>query len=479
VRHIKETREAKTAAVDANAREAQHRAKADRLTQRCAELETQLAARDKVVTAAKDEAQQAGMAAAAEVERRLHEVSAEALASHLRKQLDMLQRTTSEVLAAALDGPARDAAYNSAAGVRAMSDLVDRAMTSSTSRVSGAAKPPVPAHSAAASFDLRRTVQGVRDLLVDDAKARGIAIDVEFAPNLPALVHGDDIEIRTAIMSLADAAVHAVADGTLVLRLSEEVSTAAHATIRCEVRHASARLKADALEAALAIKATDAAMPDAARQPLAYQAARAWRIIRGLQGQHGYLLPDEGGFSVWFTFTLGRPGTATSASLRAALAAIDESLMPLKQSAPAKAAAVSTASAEVRAAAPTSTPTAPLAVAAALGAHADATPARQMPRMPQELLTCNLGDVAELGADSMRVFCAKSPKGPDVTITFDDVEAGWKIRAEVTWSKKMAVRKHDVGLRFIGLTPEEQKRIQRIAMQHRKVVTMLDGDESR
>ena len=103
-----------------------------------------------------------------------------------------------------------------------------------------------------------------------------------------------------------------------------------------------------------------------------------------------------------------------------------------------------------------------------------------MPRMPQELLTCNLGEVAELGADSIRVFCSKPPKHKDVTITFEEVETDMKIRAEVSWSKKIAGRKHDVGLKFIGVTPAEQKRILRIAMQHRRVATMLDdADEAR
>jgi hypothetical protein len=102
---------------------------------------------------------------------------------------------------------------------------------------------------------------------------------------------------------------------------------------------------------------------------------------------------------------------------------------------------------------------------------------RQMPRVPQEDLTCNLGEVAELGADSIRVFCAKPPRGNEVKITFSQssVDIDFDLRAQVTWSKKSG-RRHDVGLKFLDLTPPQQKRLLRVAMEHRKVTTMTDGD---
>ncbi len=547
VRHIKETREAKAEVTYAHTREAQNRAKSDRLAQRCEELEKQFAARAAELAAAQNQAQQAGVTAMAEVERRMHEVSAEALARQLRKQLNGMQRMTSELLATSLAGPVRDAAHNTAASLRAMSDLVDQALSGSgTKAAAPSAKPITRSASAAASFDLRRTAQGVRELLVDEAHARGVKLEVEIASKLPALVHGDDIEIRTALLSLTDAASHLAEDGTLILRLSEDVSTVAHSTIRCELRHATARVKNETLEGTLAIKSTDNDMPDATVLPLAHQAAKAWRTVRSLQGQHGYLLPDEGGFSVWFTLILERPGAAPAApsapepaespasagapgpasasaaappsapaptsapsaasasapttprSLRAALAAISGTeleagvrkgspIRPATSAAPAEANSSSAAAPPPAAPAPAapvaSAPVAAAATAAPPHAQADAAAPRQplnMPRMPQELLTCNLGEVAELGADSIRVFCAKPPKHKDVTITFEEVETDMKIRAEVSWSKKIAGRKHDVGLKFIGVTPAEQKRILRIAMQHRRVATMLDDtDEAR
>jgi PAS domain S-box-containing protein len=432
-RHMKENREAEAVAAEAQKSEAQHRVRSDRLNQRCEELAAQVAAKHAALTAAQNQADQAGASSALQIERRLHEVSAEALATQLRKQLDDMQRMLGELMETTLDGPVRDAAHNTAATARAMSDLVDQAL-----KGRGAGPPSIARSAAGASFDLRRTAEGVRGLLATGAGARGVKLEVELAPNL-RVVHGDDIEIRTTLMSLTDAALHLVDDGTLTIRLSEDGSTGAHSTIRCELAHPSARVKTDALEAALGINSTDKAMPDAIKHPVAYQAAKAWRTIRRLQGQHGFQLPVEGGFSVWFTFTLERP--AASASLR-----------PVPSALPAP--AHGTTASPVEKTAPESNAT------------------RPMLRMPTEFLYCNLGEVVELGTDSIRVLCAKPPKDNEARITFNDVDTDSEFRAEVTWSKKIAGRKHDVGLRLLGLTQAEQQWMLRTAMQHRKVTTM-------
>ena len=464
-RHIKETREAKEEATDAHKNEAQHRAKSDRLTQRCEELEKLLAARQQELTQAQAESQQAMASAQVEVERRLHEVSAEALAAQLRKQLEGMQRMTSELLATAFDGPGRDAAHNTAATVRAMSDLIDHAV-SGKKGAAAAPAPPMSRSANATSFDIRRTVQGVCEFISSGSLARGVKIECETTPNVPGLVHGDDIEIRTVLMSLADAALQLVNEGTLTMRLSEDVNTSAHTTLRCELSHNSVRIKPEELEAALATKSNANAMPDAAQEPVAYQAAKALQMIRGLQGQHGYMMPDHGGFSFWFTFTLGRP--AASGNLRAALSSLSDMAPAPKTNASRHIPTV--VSTEV---------TPPSYVIdtqpeAAAPTQAEPGVSRQMPRMPQEMLTCNLGDVVELGADSIRVFCSKPPKRNPVVVKLDHDDFDVEIQAELIWAKKLARGKHDVGLKFIGLTLPQQKKILGVAMQHRKVSTMAE-----
>jgi PAS domain S-box-containing protein len=477
-RHLKESREARTDADEARKNEAQYRAKVDWLNQRIEELNTQLAARHVALTTAQNEARQAGAAAAADLERRLQEVSAEALATQLRRQLDAAQRMLTEMMATALDGPVKDAAHNTAAAVRAMADLVDQTLKGARKEAQAAAtaaqaSAPAARSATAASFDLKRTALGVRDMLVADAGARGVKLEIETAPNLRA-VFGDEIEIRTALLSLTDAALRLADEGTLTLRLSEDITTGAHATIRCELNHPSARVKTDQLEAALALSSSDDEMPDAAKEPVAFQAAKAWRTFRNLQGQHGFQLPDGGGFSIWFTFTLERP--AISGSLRPLPGAL-----PLQSPGAAALAGGPTGAAGAIASAPTAAPSAALPSSpgppldpAAAGAAPGGPSAggRQMPRVPTEYLTCNLGEVIELGADSMRLTCPRPPKGEEVTVALEEVAMDDELRAEVSWCKKLARNKHDVGLKLLGLTQAEQQRLLKVAMQHRKVSTI-------
>jgi hypothetical protein len=234
-------------------------------------------------------------------------------------------------------------------------------------------------------------------------------------------------------LGLFDAALHLVNDGTLTLRLAEDGRTGAHSTIRCEIAHPSARVKTDALEEALALKSTDKNMPDAAKFPVQHQAAKAWRAVRALQGQHGFMLPEQGGFMIWFTLTMGRP--AASVTLR------PRTFELAGNAAEAPAPAAETA---------------------------ENAAARANRRMHTECLTCNLGEVVELGTESMRVFCAKSPKGASVKVKFEDVDIATEYSAEITWTKKISGRKHDVGLKLVGLSAAEQQRLLRLAIQHRR-----------
>ncbi|MFM9994267.1 MAG: PAS domain-containing protein [Phycisphaerales bacterium] len=439
-RHLIETREASATASAVQANESQNLARADRLTKRCEELEAQLvarvaelAARDESLAASQEQARLAAESAAVQAESRAKETSAEALAKQLRTQLDGVQRMTDAMLAEVVDGPARDAAKNSAAAVRGMIELIDGALH-------GARAVEVKHSATAATFDLRRTAESVRDLLAGDAKARGVTLNVE-STNL-RLVYGDEEAVRGAFIALAGAALGLANEGTLTVRLTEDAGTGAHAAIRAELKHASARVKNDALEQRLAMKATDDAMPDPAKEPAAHQAAQAWRALRGMQGQHGYMLPDEGGFSVWFTFTLGRPAAAAGVTDAAAAAAPSERSR--------------------------STATEP-------GADStDAGTPRTLPRMPQEQLRCNLGDVVELGADSLRVMGAKPPKEGETVITFEGVEMDGELRAELLWSKKVGGRQHDVGLRLLNPTPAQQKWLLAIAMQHRRIAPAME-----
>ena len=102
----------------------------------------------------------------------------------------------------------------------------------------------------------------------------------------------------------------------------------------------------------------------------------------------------------------------------------------------------------------------------------DSNEKRPAPRLPVEFLKCNLGDIVELGGGGLRIFSTKTQKKRVVSVTFENMN----IKAEVMWSKKISARKHDVGLDFLDVTPEQRSQILRIAMDHRRVSTMLELD---
>lgn len=95
---------------------------------------------------------------------------------------------------------------------------------------------------------------------------------------------------------------------------------------------------------------------------------------------------------------------------------------------------------------------------------------RDMPRMPQEFLTCNLGEVVSLGGDSMRVMCTRAHRPGEVEVIFDQL--GVPLLGSIEWSEKISSRKHDVGLRFLHVTPDLRQQIVRLAMEHRKIETL-------
>ncbi len=431
VRHIKDIREANAEKEEATKKESQARAKCHRLSTRADELEAKLTEKDEELSAAREEFELRITEMTEEIEIQKKVNTAEALAGQLRQQLVGVTSMTDSLLQASLDGPQLDAINNTAASIRSMSELVDQALGKSP-------KKSKRKKSSNESFDLRRTAQGVQDLLQEAAEQRGLKFEYEVGLNIPGLVTGDDVEIRSALMSLANASFQLADEGTIILRLTEDISTKAYATIRCEISHPNAKPKTDELEEAMAINSTDKDMPHAVKEPVRHQAALAWRTIRRLDGTHGFLLPDTGGFSIWCTFNVGRVAAAAA-------------MKPVRSSVPV--------------------PVAPLMMTDPVPAT-DSNEKRPAPRLPVEFLKCNLGDIVELGGGGLRIFSTKTQKKRVVSVTFENMN----IKAEVMWSKKISARKHDVGLDFLDVTPEQRSQILRIAMDHRRVSTMLELD---
>ncbi|MCH7720584.1 MAG: hypothetical protein IH988_06285 [Planctomycetes bacterium] len=147
--------------------------------------------------------------------------------------------------------------------------------------------------------------------------------------------------------------------------------------------------------------------------PSQYQAAVAWQLISQMQGEFAFELPDQGGFRIWFTIALAKQVVRQDSS------------QPARTARPGK------------------------------------------PRLPQEMLKCNFGEVVELGAEEMRVNCTKDLKGT-AKVELLELDQPLKLQAEVAWSKRLGPRRFDVGLRFINVTPQQSRQIMEVAMEHRR-----------
>lgn len=78
---------------------------------------------------------------------------------------------------------------------------------------------------------------------------------------------------------------------------------------------------------------------------------------------------------------------------------------------------------------------------------------RHSSRMKATGLGCNLGTVADLSGGGMRLRCRRrlyDVQRVEVWTSNKRVS----LRAEVVWSKRLAFRKFEVGMRFLDLTPQ-------------------------
>jgi len=78
---------------------------------------------------------------------------------------------------------------------------------------------------------------------------------------------------------------------------------------------------------------------------------------------------------------------------------------------------------------------------------------RQHGRLHQELLECNLGSVLDASAGGMRVLSSERPPRR-VEITFEGYSLPGVLEAEVAWQRELPDHKWELGLKFIGVTPE-------------------------
>ncbi|MCZ6494349.1 MAG: hypothetical protein O6933_09745 [Planctomycetota bacterium] len=413
-RNLKQHERAKEAAIEARQKASQHRAKSNRLTTRCKELQDELAdvqaKHAEALTATADltaQARQAKEAAGrAESSAKSAAGKVEAgLAKEIRTQLNGVMNMTELLANSALDETQRNQLENAQASAEAMATLIDQALGRTDH--SQANKPKIR------SFDLGAVANGVRDLLLDSARQRGVTISCAVDGDVPSPVSGDPVQLREVLMYLVNSATRLVDDGEVRLRISQEGSTVTHVTTQFEISHGSARVAADEMEAMFSMKTLPSDIKPGEAVPSQYQAAVAWKLISQMQGEFAFELPDQGGFRIWFTIVLAKQVVR------------QDSPQPARTARPGK------------------------------------------PRLPQEMLKCNFGEVVELGAEELRVNCTKDLKGT-VKVELLELDQPLKLQAEVAWSKRLGPRRFDVGLRFINVTPQQSRQIMEVAMEHRR-----------
>lgn len=390
---------AKADAVEARQGESAHRAKAHSLTTRCDDLEAKL---DSALASHAGAEEAAAQREAAEADGAL--ARERATAAGILPHAEQVAQLVEHLSTAALDDAQLsrlEEAQAAAAVLRAFVGGPAAARSSPRTR----------------PFDLRSAVRNVCDLLAPMANARGVELRSVVHPDFPPQVVGAPVALREAVMLLVRAAIDASPQGVLSVKIAADGATVTHVSARVDVRHETARVVADRVNALFALSPAAPSGAETGAPPV----AAAWAIIGAMGGTFGATTPKEGGFAVWFSVTLP------------------------KHDAP-------TAPAPIREAPGHATP-------------AETAPPRA-PRLPQELLECSLGEVRELGADSIRVRSLKLPKGR-VTITLPHPAGDLAVEAEVESAQKLASRKHDVVLNFVGLDPGRRALVLQVAMTHR------------
>lgn len=409
--------QSKEAAAETRRIESQLRTKIKRLTTRSQELEEALeASRGAEAQAIRemDHYREAAATKAAEHQREL--------AGALRPQMDGVRQTIEQVRSGSLSDTELSELENAKASIASIALFLDGVLgkTPEADRCDNENSPDIR------SFDLRAAVQSVSALLDLDTAAIGREVNLQCAvdEDFPPQVCGDSVHIREALLLLGRRAVEIADQGNISIHLSHDGTTSAHVAAKFEITHDTAQIEPERLRELFAVETAAVGLGEATDEQ-GRQPAVAWRLIKDMKGEFGLEARAEGGFVVWFTLPLPRRDTTVSAAPEPVAPA------PIQIESPAE-----------------QRPTA-------------------APRLPQEELNADLGQVRELGAQSIRLQAAKELEGlVPITILAGEGEK-IELLTQVESCKKVAMRNYDVILRFTDMTEQQRQQILHIAMTHR------------
>jgi hypothetical protein len=83
---------------------------------------------------------------------------------------------------------------------------------------------------------------------------------------------------------------------------------------------------------------------------------------------------------------------------------------------------------------------------------------RKAGRVRCQYVTCSLGEVRDLSSTGLRVLCKKNPgiaAGQAICFKLNTLDgAELPVTAEVAWARKAGWLKHELGMRFLDVSPE-------------------------
>ncbi len=96
-------------------------------------------------------------------------------------------------------------------------------------------------------FDLRATMEALYDLLAERALKKGLQFTFIVHPKVPSRLRGDPRRLRQILLNLSDNAVKFTEKGEVVIRVSLELETDTHVTLRFAVTDTGIGIPADRL----------------------------------------------------------------------------------------------------------------------------------------------------------------------------------------------------------------------------------------
>ncbi len=81
-------------------------------------------------------------------------------------------------------------------------------------------------------------------------------------------------------------------------------------------------------------------------------------------------------------------------------------------------------------------------------------------------LKCNLGRVLDLSSGGVRLLCRRKLRGRH-ELTLFDRDGGVRVEAEVRWSRRLGLWKHEVGLQFLNVPSDIAAKLKRLFSKNR------------